>query len=512
MNEQYKPCECEHCQNVRLNLENKTKPKLKFKTVFETAERAFKKLYKNKGYKPEDLFKNLEYKELIDANTDLFSSAIPHTVPSRMRTYLDQDVFIFSALKAHTELTEARQLLKDENGNIRPYYDFEQKVLKLNKTYNTNYLEAEYEFAVASSQSAANWADLSNDTDRYWLEYRTAGDDRVRDTHDKLRGTVLPKDDPFWSEFYPPNGWRCRCVAIEVLAREYEKSDSQEAIKKARAATTQIGRNGKNKLEMFRFNPGLSKKVFPPKNSYTKVVGADKVLEKAESIKLLKTTEDLSTFMQGFAEKYPETFARGFKEIQTTRIRGVNGFTDLNGRIALTEEILKECIAGINNIQLKNITTLKQEIALSTLNHEIMHNYNKVGNVRLSTSETKTMELANEFIARKTLPEFMERLGGELQNKELINTRRNTGYNTMVVNYDKLIEWTGTDTQRVIKTVKEHLIEQNYRDQMNGLIKGITENSNYKNKQKIKSAITNAKKMSNEDFEEYLKTKFPKDK
>lgn len=194
-----------------------------------------------------------------------------------MRAYLEKDVFIFSGLKTHTQLTEARSKLKDEQGNIRPYYQFEQEILKLNNTYNRNYLEAEYQFAVQSAQSAANWANLQTDTSRYWLEYRTAGDERVRQSHAALAGICLPKDDAFWTEYYPPNGWRCRCTAVEVLARENTKSNPKTAKKAGEAATTQIGKSGKNKLEMFRFNPGQEKKVFPPTNTYTQVVGAGQV-------------------------------------------------------------------------------------------------------------------------------------------------------------------------------------------------------------------------------------------
>ncbi|MCH4828231.1 phage minor head protein [Flavobacterium columnare] len=80
---------------------------------------------------------------------------------------------------------------------MRPYADFEQKILQLNEAYNKNYLEAEYLFATQSAQSAASWAGYSDDTERYYLEYRTAGDDRVRDSH-AAYGIVLPKDDPFW--------------------------------------------------------------------------------------------------------------------------------------------------------------------------------------------------------------------------------------------------------------------------------------------------------------------------
>ncbi|WP_146138909.1 phage minor head protein [Riemerella anatipestifer] len=185
-----------------------------------------------------------------------------------MRAYLEQDAFIFSGLKTHTQLAEARSYLKDEKGNLRPYYDFEQKVLKLNQQYNRHYLEAEYEFAAHSAMSAANWANLQEDTGRYWLEYRTAGDERVRASHQQLNGICLPKTDTFWTEYYPPNGWRCRCVAVEVLAREKTPSDSQKAQELGQYATSQIGKNGKNKLAMFRFNPGQQKKMFPPNNSY----------------------------------------------------------------------------------------------------------------------------------------------------------------------------------------------------------------------------------------------------
>ncbi len=91
----------------------------------------------------------------------------------------------------------------------------------------------------------------------------------------ELNGITLPKNDAFWNEYYPPNGWRCRCTVVQVLADRYKKSDSKEAIAKGIAATTQESKNGKNRLEMFRFNPGAQKKMFgaqkkmfPPKNSY----------------------------------------------------------------------------------------------------------------------------------------------------------------------------------------------------------------------------------------------------
>lgn len=47
--------------------------------------------------------------------------------------------------------------------------------------------------------------------------YVTTGDDRVRPTHALLDGVCLPKENPFWETFYPPNGFNCRCQAIPLF-------------------------------------------------------------------------------------------------------------------------------------------------------------------------------------------------------------------------------------------------------------------------------------------------------
>lgn len=305
---QYAPCDCEACQEARLASSPPAPlPSRGEKDLTKVAKKAFDYLHKKGTYKPEDLTKYKAYRDLITATAEVFNTAIPHEVPDEMRTYLEKDVFIFSGLKTHTQLTEARSKLKDEQGNVRPYYQFEQEILKLNNTYNRNYLEAEYQFAVQSAQSAANWANLQEDTSRYWLEYRTAGDERVRQSHAALAGICLPKDDAFWTEYYPPNGWRCRCTAVEVLARENTKSNPETAKKAGEEATTQIGKSGKNKLEMFRFNPGQEKKVFPPTNTYTQVVGAT-IAATALAQMVKKSDQVRTTFEEVLSQPREEQF------------------------------------------------------------------------------------------------------------------------------------------------------------------------------------------------------------
>ena len=183
-------------------------------------------------------------------------------------------MFVF--LKANAQLFEASQLLLNEDGTVKPYKELASEFDRLNVLYNQTYLEAEYQFAINSSEMAAKWYELGT-SERYNLQYRTASDDRVRDSHKALHDITLPKEDAFWNSFYPPNGWRCRCTVVEVLKDKYEASESDKSIKAGEKATIEIGKDGKNRLEIFRFNPGKEEKLMPPKHPYNKVAGAKEV-------------------------------------------------------------------------------------------------------------------------------------------------------------------------------------------------------------------------------------------
>lgn len=100
------------------------------------------------------------------------------------------------------------------------------------------------------------------------LKRDTASDERVREAHAMLHNVTLPVDDPFWKKFFPPNGWNCRCTVVQVRKAKYPVSDSQWAIKQGEKATTAINKKGQNKLAIFRFNPGIEHKIFPPKHPY----------------------------------------------------------------------------------------------------------------------------------------------------------------------------------------------------------------------------------------------------
>lgn len=210
---------------------------------------------------------------LITSTAQAFSQAVGQGIgkrpmPAAMRSMLEQNVFIFSGFKTHAELSAVSALLIDESGKKKPFERFARDVQAINENYNLNYLRAEYNFATQSARSAAMWAQYQADADQFYLQYRTAADERVRESHALLHGTTLPVDDPFWQKFFPPNGWNCRCTVVQVRKSKYPLSDSKHAIELGEKATSAINKHGQNKLAIFRFNPGQDQKIFPPRHPY----------------------------------------------------------------------------------------------------------------------------------------------------------------------------------------------------------------------------------------------------
>lgn len=180
-----------------------------------------------------------------------------------MRRRLQRSNYVFSGMKAFHELNEAFPSLLDENGNKKTFEQFLKDVQSIDKTYNSNYLRAEYNFVQTSAEMAARWENFMQDGDRYHLQYRTANDGKVRPTHAALHGVTLPITDPFWEEYYPPNGWNCRCTVVQVRKSRYPATPHDEAMALGEEAL-QLDKKG-----MFRFNPGKQEKAVPDYNPYT---------------------------------------------------------------------------------------------------------------------------------------------------------------------------------------------------------------------------------------------------
>ncbi len=224
-------------------------------------------LYKEKGGLRIGLLGEREVLNFIDTHAAVLDSTFSETKMSeRMRQDLQRSNWVFSGMKTFHELKEAFPSLLDENGKRKPFERFLKDVQRVDKTYNEHYLRAEYNFVTASAQAAAEWERYEEEGDRYNLQYRTASDGRVREEHRALHGITLPPSDPFWDTHYPPNGWNCRCRAIQVRKTKYAPTPQGEV--QARVAKNERDQRTK-KAEMFRFNSGKQRKTVPDYNPYT---------------------------------------------------------------------------------------------------------------------------------------------------------------------------------------------------------------------------------------------------
>lgn len=245
-----------------------TKEKRLFDFNDTLMEDAAQLIYKNGGF---DLAQmdTPQAKAVMEETLRIMDTAIgsglPNEVPGTIRYALENNAFMFSGFKTFHTLREVGLSMLTDKGRIKPFNDFLEDVKRINALYNHNYLYAEYNHALGAAQMAAKWHDFEQDGDRYNLQYRTAGDDKVREEHAILNGTTLPPSDPFWNMFLPPNGWNCRCTAVQVRKNKYPASDPELAMKRGQNCTEGA------KKSIFRYNPGKSLKLFPPKHPYFKV-------------------------------------------------------------------------------------------------------------------------------------------------------------------------------------------------------------------------------------------------
>lgn len=228
-------------------------------------DRAVREIFAKGGFTPEMLAEptvRALIEETYNALDGAVNTAIRTETPPELTAALQNNTFIFSGFKTYHSLSEVGLALTDADGKVKPFDVFRRDVETIDKKYNTNYLYAEYNHALHTSQIAIKWHDIIADGDRYNLQYRTAGDERVRSEHAALDNTTLPPSDEFWKFYLPPNGWNCRCTVEQVLRNDYPMSDPVAA-KAAGDACTDAP-----KSRIFRYNAGQEMTVFPKKHPY----------------------------------------------------------------------------------------------------------------------------------------------------------------------------------------------------------------------------------------------------
>jgi SPP1 gp7 family putative phage head morphogenesis protein len=140
-----------------------------------------------------------------------------YTLMAKLRT----NVYKFAGAKTYQQLRAFNDMLLTPDSSLVSFGEFKRnaeryqiEALKVDKLYNTDWLQTEYNLAIGQSQQAAVWNRAIENSDIFPnLRYRTAGDARVREVHKVLDGIVRPINDPFWKTYNPKNDYGCRCYS-----------------------------------------------------------------------------------------------------------------------------------------------------------------------------------------------------------------------------------------------------------------------------------------------------------
>lgn len=178
---------------------------------------------------------------------------------------MEYNLFEFSASKTEARFASALDLLVDEKGTLRTFAAFENAVLEKGEEYNKLWLETEFNLSVATGQNSAAYTRFMSEknTVTNFVQYQTAGDDKVRPQHKVLDGKIFSLDDKEAMQLFPPNGYGCRCEMLQ-----YVGSTKGKITTGIDAKNLIYVRDTTYKNSAFEINRGDLKEVFTKKQFY----------------------------------------------------------------------------------------------------------------------------------------------------------------------------------------------------------------------------------------------------
>lgn len=126
---------------------------------------------------------------------------------------LDQITTIQNAIRKALENGET---IGDFKGRISDIIETqgwtEKRSWRVDNIYRTN---------IQSAYMAGRWRQMQRTTKArpYW-KLIAVKDSRTRKSHIAVDGLVFRHDHPFWDTWYPPNGFRCRCIVVTLSERQ----------------------------------------------------------------------------------------------------------------------------------------------------------------------------------------------------------------------------------------------------------------------------------------------------
>jgi len=179
---------------------------------------------------------------------------------------LRENVYMFSAAKSFTALQQMRDLLINEEGNIKTGREFAKDAAATFENFNTNWGLSERQTAIGQAQMASKWSEIEKNKDILpTLVYDATGEECP--ICQEFEGLAAPVDDPVWDWATPLLHFNCECV-IRQEDSDFPLSSSEDYDKMV---------DGKDTVSKeFQMNPGKDKIIFSDSHPYFDVQPKDK--------------------------------------------------------------------------------------------------------------------------------------------------------------------------------------------------------------------------------------------
>ena len=273
--------------------------------------------------------------------------------------------------------------------------------------------------------------------------------------HAIMHNKIYHADSSFWSMWYPPNGYNCRCFVVSLTEEQAKKrlgkDDSlipewidlpdegwqynvgaagldawrpdwdrySERIKRVIPKQLELPKNKKIEVteepETKTFKPFKNLKELEP------AINSDNILD------LLKFDEELTTRSLTLRRAQKDTRA-----LAATDGLGNIYIFDNNSGSMNAYETLRQAIKKGKDL------TFKEEYSLEALWHEIMHNRQIHSSLNKGSSSYNFMETVNQWVARRSYDKLLNELNIQGRWKEKIKTE-GVGYKTYIEEFDRIL-------------------------------------------------------------------------
>lgn len=279
--------------------------------------------------------------------------------------YMRSNVHRFGVEKTQKEVFDLNRILKDPE--VNSFGKFRNRAVKLFPNYRESWLRTEYDQAFATSQMAARYNEMQADIeDAPFWKLSAIIDDGTTEICRSLDGKVFRKDDADSWRFLPPNHWKCRSDAEDVLeGYDGELSKIEDAIADDPDGWERMQKSGHD------INWGDAKQAFSASQSYLKglaLPGIDVGDFSHKTFGLPKTANIAN-------KSVVSEVKTAFKDLDQDG--GIGSIKDVNGLPVFVDEQTFEGMDAMVQNNLKATLGQADEIYWSELGSELYYRYFK---------------------------------------------------------------------------------------------------------------------------------------